>query len=673
MRFTVLLFALTSALTLAADNAVMAPRTATGFKPQAASYKPQATTLGTEAIAIPHMLSFQGKLTDTLGQPVPNGNYSVAFKLYTVPSGGSAFWNETQNVATKAGLFGVLLGAVTPIGALPDAGTLYLAMKVGADPEMMPRVRIVSAAYAFKADTAAYALAGGGASDNAWVRGEDSVLYTVHYLGLARGGAGNVLLGSQRQTHVNFGARCTTGSAFNDSFCTVGGGARNVAMANYATVCGGAGDSASAFAAAVGGGWTNAAGGAYATVGGGAFNAVSGGLAGTVGGGYGNSVRNDYTTVGGGSENQANGSCATVAGGNYNDASGDYYATVGGGNRNAASGRGATVGGGDGDTAISSYGGVFSGKHNIAGNTADDSFAVVSGGYFNRAAAYGSTVGGGVSNCAANANCSTVAGGDSNLASGLAANVAGGSNNTASAQFAAVCGGTENVASGRWSVVAGGGSDTTYGDYDFAVGNHSIVPVSYVNSASFNGQTATASNQLRCGTLSKAGGSFTIDDPIDPQNKILNHYFVESPDMSNLYSGSVVLDAIGRGEVRLPDYFDALNRNPRVQLTGVGSSDVVYVTEDISGNRFVVGGRPGMKVYWQVTGDRKDPSAEVIRAMMPVEQPKTGALAGRMLDDDFLAGCIDQLVREGKAAGIDFRTAAGRARYERMKQLMEHR
>ncbi|MEO0019109.1 MAG: hypothetical protein ABIK47_00505 [candidate division WOR-3 bacterium] len=53
--------------------------------------------------------------------------------------------------------------------------------------------------------------------------------------------------------------------------------------------------------------------------------------------------------------------------------------------------------------------------------------------------------------------------------------------------------------------------------------------------------------------------------------------------------------------------------------------------------------------------------------MMPVEQPKTGELAGRMLDDDFLAGCMLQLEREGKAQGLNFRTPAGRARYEQMK------
>ena len=160
---------------------------------------------------------------------------------------------------------------------------------------------------------------------------------------------------------------------------------------------------------------------------------------------------------------------------------------------------------------------------------------------------------------------------------------------------------------------------------------------------------------------------FPPDHPLDPHGKILNHYFIEGPEMRNIYEGAAVLDASGRAEVRLPDYFDALNRNPHVQLTGVGTFEV-YVAEKVSGNRFAIGGKPGTEVFWTVTGERKDVSAEATRRMMPVEQPKTGPLVGRMLDDDFLRGCMDQLVREGKAAGIDFRTAGGRARYERMRQ-----
>jgi hypothetical protein len=96
----------------------------------------------------------------------------------------------------------------------------------------------------------------------------------------------------------------------------------------------------------------------------------------------------------------------------------------------------------------------------------------------------------------------------------------------------------------------------------------------------------------------------------------------------------------------------------------------VYLAEDIIANHFVVGGRPGTKVYWTAMGERKDQSADVIRTMMPVEQPKTGALAGRSLDDDFLVGCMQQLEQMGKAGEFSFRAAAGRQRYEDMlKQL----
>jgi len=280
------------------------------------------------------------------------------------------------------------------------------------------------------------------------------------------------------------------------------------------------------------------------------------------------------------------------------------------------------------------------------------------------------TVGGGIHNIASG-GVATVGGGDHDSASALYATVGGGQSNSASAWYATVGGGYSNTASGEHATVGGGYYNIAAADYSFAVGSQSVVPSSYTNSAAFNGQYATASNQTRVGVLSKASGSFTIDHPLDPQGKILNHYFIEGPEMLNIYRGSVVLNASGRADVTLPDYFDALNRNPMVQLTGVGSSDV-YVAQEVSGNRFTIGGRAGIKVFWQVTGERKDVSAEATRRMMPVEQPKTGQLAGRMLDDDFLAGCMDQLVREGKAQGIDFRTAAGRAKYEKMKQQLEH-
>jgi hypothetical protein len=108
-----------------------------------------------------------------------------------------------------------------------------------------------------------------------------------------------------------------------------------------------------------------------------------------------------------------------------------------------------------------------------------------------------------------------------------------------------------------------------------------------------------------------------------------------------------------------------------VQLTGVGTPEVIYVAEDMEDNHFVIGGPPNTKVYWTVTGDRKDPSAEIIRIIMPVEQLKEGGLAGHSLDDDFLASTKAQLERMGQAGQFDFRTAEGREKYERSIRALE--
>src|SRR6266446_6222670 len=132
------------------------------------------------------------------------------------------------------------------------------------------------------------------------------------------------------------------------------------------------------------------------------------------------------------------------------------------------------------------------------------------------------------------------------------------------------------------------------------------------------------------GTLSKAGGSFKIDHPIDPSNKYLYHSFVESPDMKNIYDGVVNLDTQGEAVVQLPAWFGALNKEFRYQLTCIGGFAPVYIAEEISENRFkIAGGNPGMKVSWMVTGIRQDAWANAHR--IPVEEEKTAPERGYYL------------------------------------------
>lgn len=132
------------------------------------------------------------------------------------------------------------------------------------------------------------------------------------------------------------------------------------------------------------------------------------------------------------------------------------------------------------------------------------------------------------------------------------------------------------------------------------------------------------------GTLSKGGGAFKIDHPLDPANYYLYHSFVESPDMKNIYDGVAVCDSEGRAVVELPDYFQALNRDFRYQLTCIGGFSNVFIEQEVQDNMFVIaGGRPGLKVSWQVTGIRQDAFANQNR--IPNEVPKAVEDRGRYL------------------------------------------
>jgi hypothetical protein len=147
----------------------------------------------------------------------------------------------------------------------------------------------------------------------------------------------------------------------------------------------------------------------------------------------------------------------------------------------------------------------------------------------------------------------------------------------------------------------------------------------------FRGHMDPNGNALFAGNVSKGGGSFKIDHPLDPANKYLYHSFVESPDMMNIYNGNVVLDARGEAVVELPAWFEALNRDFRYQLTAVGAPGPnVYVAQKVSGNRFrIAGGTEGMEVSWQVTGIRNDAYARM--NPIPVEETKPAADKGRYL------------------------------------------
>jgi hypothetical protein len=183
----------------------------------------------------------------------------------------------------------------------------------------------------------------------------------------------------------------------------------------------------------------------------------------------------------------------------------------------------------------------------------------------------------------------------------------GSGSSTYTGVYAYTSGGT-GTCRGVYAQAQGGG--TNYGVYGAASGG----TTNYAGY--FSGNVSVT------GTLSKGGGSFKIDHPLDPENKYLYHSFVESPDMMNIYNGNVTLDANGEATVTLPDWFEALNMEFRYQLTCIGGFAQVYIAEEIADNQFkIAGGTPGLKVSWQVTGVRHDAFAEANRIPVEVDKP----------------------------------------------------
>ncbi len=125
---------------------------------------------------------------------------------------------------------------------------------------------------------------------------------------------------------------------------------------------------------------------------------------------------------------------------------------------------------------------------------------------------------------------------------------------------------------------------------------------------------------------------FTMDHPLDPQNKTLAHAAIESNEVMNLYSGNVTTDASGKAIVSLPDYFEAINKDFRYQLTVLGGTFAqAIISKEISNNKFEIAtNQPNVKVSWEVKGVRND--ARMKMNPFVAEQLKTPAQRGKYID-----------------------------------------
>jgi hypothetical protein len=125
--------------------------------------------------------------------------------------------------------------------------------------------------------------------------------------------------------------------------------------------------------------------------------------------------------------------------------------------------------------------------------------------------------------------------------------------------------------------------------------------------------------------------AFTMDHPLDPANKTLMHVAAESNEVINFYSGNVITDATGKAVVSLPDYYEALNKDSRYQLTVIGSFAQAIISKEVAGNKFEIATSvPNVKVSWEVKGVRND--AHMRKTPFVAVQDKSAAQKGKYVD-----------------------------------------
>jgi hypothetical protein len=561
--------------------------------------------------AIPKQISYQGVLKDAAGN-ILTGDFAMTFKIYNDPTGGSALWTEIQAVAVANGLFSVQLGSINPITTVPFDRIHFLGITVGTGSELTPRTLLSPSPYSFMAmnvldNSITTSKIQNGAVTGVKI-GSNEVVKSLNGL------KDNIRIVSGTNVSITLG-----GDSIAISATGIGGGITGSGTTNYIprfTSTNSVGNSELfQIGSDIGIGTTSPL--AKLDVRGNIITGIDGS------GGMLTLAAQDNANEGG--QIIFNGA------GSYDDWRQDSYFNsirffTNSTNTNTI--EIFNVGSGTAGLNIEGYVGIgtttpyyplqVSTNRRYAGYFTTDTLSasahVIHGEYLGT----GNIDAIGVYGKSTPANNYGLGG---YFVGGYMGAVGSVFASGGSSRYFGVYGKADGESSGEKFGVRGNANGTgtfNYGIYGSASG-------ATTNWAGYFGGNVKVEGQIN-----PTAGSFQIDHPLDPANKYLNHSFVESPDMMNIYNGNVVTDGSGYSIVTLPNWFEVLNKDFRYQLTVIGEFAQAIISQEVQNNQFSIRtDKPNVKVSWQVTGIRKDPWAEKNRIL--VEENKQSDQLGKYL------------------------------------------
>lgn len=141
----------------------------------------------TVAAGIPSSITYQGRLTDSLGNPIEDVEHDVVFNIYEDDTSPTVLWTSgVQSGTPTNGLFSAYLGPI-PAEVFTSGSQRYLGIMVDGGPEMTPRVGITAMPYAYQAlvaDTARYAYSAPASPDDDWTINGNTIYHSPGNVGI---------------------------------------------------------------------------------------------------------------------------------------------------------------------------------------------------------------------------------------------------------------------------------------------------------------------------------------------------------------------------------------------------------------------------------------------------------------------------------------------------------